>query len=555
MTETPSDPIPTTALRMDPPAGKGAMGINLMTSEDRIYATWLEPVENARGDSVKIFRLRLAIHAQGTWSAPATVTESAALVANWADFPSVARSKNGDLIAHVAEETGREGYDVVLYRSKDGSSWARLGRAHDDVAGHGTEHGFVSLLPEGDAVRAFWLDGREQAGGHGHSGGPMTLRTALITTGVAEGAVLDPRVCDCCGTSAAMTSEGPVLVYRDRSEDELRDIAIVRLGKAGAERPRTVHHDGWRVAGCPVNGPAVAAEGPRVAVAWYTYAESQHRVRMAFSSDAGKSFGSPIEVDGPRGRRAPLGRVDLVLDSQGALVSWIAVEREDAALWVRRVTPAGELGREVLITPTRAGRDSGFPRMERLADALVFAWTEVGPESHVRAASWPISAVPPAAGRSAAQAAAPASSPQISAILPDVRAMTLDGKEASLQSLRGQAVLVNVWATWCEPCRHELPELAALHTRFAKAGLNVVGVSVDRDLTTQGVAAFVARRKLPFPVWHDRADQISKLLGVTTLPASFVVDRRGALVWRSVGAVSASDTALIAAIERAMARP
>jgi peroxiredoxin len=550
------DAAPPGPARLDPPAGDGAMGINLMADGDRLYATWLEPVAKGdQGAQAKSFRLRLASFVKSAWSAPVTVTESASLVANWADFPSLARSAAGALIAHVAEEGGGEGYDVVLYRSDDGTRWSRLGRAHDDATD--TEHGFVSLLPDDNGVRAFWLDGREQAGGHGT--GAMALRTAVVGDGVTHAAILDARVCDCCGTSAAMTSDGPVLVYRDRGVDEARDIAIVRLGPSGAQSPRLVYRDGWRVAGCPVNGPAVAADGRRVVVAWYTYAESRHRVRLAFSEDAGQSFAPPIEVDGPRGRRAPLGRVDVVLLDKDAIVSWIALEREDAALLARRAAPGGALGKEVTIAPTRAGRDSGFPRMERLGDTLVFAWTEVGKPSHVRVASMPIGAVPVRA-ESVAEEAVNANVPQgaplaLGARVPDVRATTLDGKDASLEALRGQAVLVNVWATWCEPCRQELPELATLHARYQKQGLRVVGVSVDKDLPTPEVAAFVARRKLPFAVWHDAKDQLSRTLGVTTLPVSFVVDKKGTLVWRSEGAVHADDKALLAAIDSALAPP
>jgi thiol-disulfide isomerase/thioredoxin len=538
------------------------MAPNLVVSGTaELLLTWLEPEKTLEGKPAS-HRLRFARLKAGAWSEASTIARGEALVANWADFPSVAQGMDGGLVAHWAERSAGSpyAYDVILGRSTDGGrNWRRLGPAHDDKTQ--TEHGFVSLLEDGAGVRAFWLDGRETAGAEGHDShgaGAMTLRTAVLGKSLGSGELLDKRVCDCCGTSAAMTSEGPVVVYRNRDENEVRDIFILRRTKKGWSQPRAVHADGWRVPGCPVNGPSVAARGRRVVAAWYTYAEDRARVLLAFSNDAGATFGAPLEVDGPTGARAPMGRVDVVLEEDGAaLVSWLASEREEASLLVRRLTADGRKGQELLITKTGADRQSGFPRMEQLGDALFFAWTVAGTPSQVRALRLLVASVP--------QVSTPADSSQEQPTLlapltpgqpaPEYSAVTLEGAKVSLAGERGHAVLVNLWATWCEPCRFELPELAALHQRHAPKGLRIIGVSVDGQRSAAEVRDFVTRRKLPYTFWHDPADQASRAFRAETLPASFLFDKQGTLVWRTVGTVSAKDPELEAAIQRALKEP
>ncbi|MDY7227960.1 redoxin domain-containing protein [Hyalangium rubrum] len=553
---------PQEAQRFDPPAGPGAMAPNLVASgAEELLLIWLEPEESPAGKPPS-HRLRFARWKAGAWEEAVTITRGEALVANWADFPSVARGANGVLVAHWAERSGKSpyAYDVILGRSTDGGkSWRRHGPAHDDKTP--TEHGFVSLLEERAGVRAFWLDGRDTAGAEGHEGhgaGAMTLRTAVLGKSLGAGERLDGRVCDCCGTSAAMTSEGPVVVYRNRDVEEVRDIYVIRRAGKGWSPPRPVHADGWKVPGCPVNGPSVVARGRKVAVAWYTYAEDRPRVRLAFSEDAGASFGAPLEVDGARGGRVPIGRVDVALDEDGAaLVSWLAAEREQASLFVRRATADGRMGDALHVVKTQSDRQSGFPRMERLGDSLFVAWTEVGSPSHVRVVRLPVAEVPPASSP-AETASGPAGFVEPLAPgqpAPEFAAVDLEGTKVSLAGERGRAVLVNLWATWCEPCRFELPELAALHRRHAEAGLRVIGVSVDAQRTPAEIRDFVRKRELPYAFWHDPKNQSSQAFRVEMLPASFLFDRSGTLVWRRLGTVDAKDPELEAAIQRALAKP
>jgi peroxiredoxin len=294
-----------------------------------------------------------------------------------------------------------------------------------------------------------------------------------------------------------------------------------------------------------------------VAVAWYTYADARPRVLLAFSGDGGESFSAPVEVDAPRGRSAPIGRVDLVLlDGGEAVVSWLASDREEATWLARRVRPDGQVAAPFTLATTRASRDSGFPRLERAGDSLVAIWTEVATPSRIRGRRVPLASIPAefAAVPRPAEAAGSARA-EVGQPVPRIQATATAGGAVSLQDLKGEVVLVNLWATWCEPCRHELPELTALHRRYAARGLRVVAISVDRDRTLAEVAAFAERRQLPFAIWHDPTDQASGRLGARLLPSNFLVGRDGTLAWRRTGAITADDPEVMAAIERALAPP
>ena len=376
-------------IAIDPPAAAGAAAPNLVASGDAVLATWLEPSEV----SGKAHRLRFARFADKRWGPAVTIAEGATIVASWADVPSVARQDDGTLVAHWAEKFASPAggaYDVVLARSIDGgATWRRLGAPHRD--GTEAEHGFVSLVPDGDAVLALWLDGRAMAKG---AAGATALRAARVGAAIGEEQLVDDRVCDCCSTSAASTAEGPAVIYRDRGADELRDPAVSRRTGGAWSAPRAVHADGWKIAGCPVNGPMLAASGREVVAAWYTSAEQRPRVRVAFSADAGATFDRPIEIDAPRGARVPIGRIDVVIDRPGeALVSWVVSEREAGRLLVRRVARDRRRGPELELAAISAAREGGFPKLERLGADVVVAWTDTRAHT-IRAARLARGAVP-----------------------------------------------------------------------------------------------------------------------------------------------------------------
>jgi hypothetical protein len=356
------------------PAGEQSGQPNLAVGQDgQVYLSWIERLPEKR------FALKFSKKEGARWSVPRIIAEGQNWFVNWADFPSLIALPNGTLAAHwlVKNGPGPYSYDVNISRSIDGGkSWTRAVVPHRD--GTQTEHGFVSMFPAADgSLSAIWLDGREMKTGHEggdhDGGGNMTLR---YTTFGRDGqprpeTLLDERVCECCQTSAAVTSEGPVVVYRDRSEEEIRDIWIVRLREGRWSAPAPVHRDGWKIDGCPVNGPSVAAEGKRVVVAWYTGAGEKFRVQAAFSEDAGATFGEPIRIDDGD----TTGRVGVLMLKDGsALVSWLEKAASGAEVRLRRVWPGGRRGDSVIIAPTVTARASGFPRIIKARDSVVVAW-------------------------------------------------------------------------------------------------------------------------------------------------------------------------------------
>lgn len=535
-------------IRIDPPATKGAIAPNLSVSSRGVLASWIEPAANGSN------RLRVARLTGSGWNRPSTIVETKNLVANWADVPSVVEGPGGILVAHWAERAvPGEGhfYDVMLALSPDGGRrWARVGSPHRK--GVPAEHGFVSLVPEEDSVRAIWLDGSSTAvSPHGGT----TLRSALVGLTPGRNQQLDGRVCDCCSTSAARTSDASVVAYRDRTDDEVRDISVVRIGASGPESPVRVHEDGWRIPGCPVNGPAIVASGERVAVAWYTYAESRPRVVVAFSSDGARTFGAPILVDAADDQVAPIGRVSIAwasTDARDVFVTWVAAVREDAELRVRRISSTGQIGEHRVLARTRADRQSGFPRLARDGTRFVVAWTDATRGTRIRALSFGEAFVPKAFAVSTATRTEPKRRPVVQLPSASVRRIGEVGS-VSLASLRGSVVVLNVWATWCEPCRMELPVLSRLHDEFTRSGVRVVGLSMDRDASDEAIHAFARKRKVTFELWRDSNEAAASALGVTTLPRTFVFDRDANVVFDHEGALPEGDPAIAHAIRKALA--
>ena len=173
------------------------------------------------------------------------------------------------------------------------------------------------------------------------------------------------------------------MVYRDRSAQEVRDIALVRYEKGVWTKPRTVHRDNWVIAACPVNGPAISARDNRVAVAWFTASGDKPRVYVAFSRNAGDAFAAPIQVDDG----APAGRSDVqLLPDNSALVSWLERAGDRAEVRIRRIYQDGRRGAARTVATSSAERASGFPHIIWRGRDVVFAWTEPGRPAQVRAA-------------------------------------------------------------------------------------------------------------------------------------------------------------------------
>jgi hypothetical protein len=365
---------------LDAPAGPGSAEPNLALGSDGFYLTWLEPADSGR------HALRFARWNEGGWSEPGTIVERDDLFVNWADFPSLLVLDHGAMAAHWLERSGPStyAYGVRMAISRDsGATWGDVVVPHRDSAR--AEHGFVSLFPVDEGVGAVWLDGRATV-----DGDPMTLRFTALSPAGEPGPerLLDESTCDCCQTGTALTDDGPVVVYRGRTADEVRDIRIVRRVDGRWTHPEPVHRDGWVIDACPVNGPAIDASGRRVAVAWFTAATPEDRpdpqdrtdhgrVLLAFSEDGGATFGEPVRVDGG----GAMGRVDVELMTDGAAVVWLERTAAGAAVRFLILDLAGRPITGATLGSTSASRVSGFPRMVAAGNRLLFAFTEPATDS------------------------------------------------------------------------------------------------------------------------------------------------------------------------------
>jgi hypothetical protein len=367
-------------VRVDSPADLGSMEPNLLVSPGgRVFLSWIQPEKEGR------HALRFARRNGASWTEPMTIAQGDDWFINWADFPSLVEFGDGTLAAHWLQKSGvgTYAYGVRVTRSLDGGgTWVDCGWPHPPDTE--TEHGFVAMVPVPDnRILMAWLDGREFA--DSTTPNVMTLRAATMDREgrFFDAALLDDRVCDCCQNAAAVTAKGVVVVYRNRSEDEIRDIGIVRFRDGRWTKPRVLYPDGWNIAGCPVNGPSIAARDDRVAVAWFSMANQTPRVKLSFSEDGGDIFDSPLVVDDGD----PMGRVDIALFRDGsALVTWMEVVDESAEIRFRRVWPDGRVGESRAITESSPERASGFPVMAATDAEVLFAWTELGDPPSVRTA-------------------------------------------------------------------------------------------------------------------------------------------------------------------------
>ncbi len=136
--------------------------------------------------------------------------------------------------------------------------------------------------------------------------------------------------------------------------------------------------------------------------------------------------------------------------------------------------------------------------------------------------------------------------------VPAYATVSLEGDSVSLEKQRGKVVLINIWATWCHPCRDEIPELIAVHERFRARGLELIGVSVDTDGDDDAIRTFMKDYRMTFPIWRDPDERISTQFLAVGVPATFLIDKAGILRWKKTGPIAPNDTSLSSAIERAL---
>ena len=310
------------------------------------------------------------------WTNPQTLAVGSNWFVNWADFPTHAISGDQVLTSYLKKSaSGTYTYDVFLNLQKlSGEKIKEDFILNTD--GFKAEHGFVSIVAkENEGFYISWLDGRNTVekdinGNHK----PMTIRFAEITNAgdIINETELDSSVCDCCQTSITNSDQGPIVVYRDRSQEEVRDIYVTRNINDKWENPIPVHNDGWVIYGCPVNGPKVVSNSKNLAVSWFTVLDGKPTVNLSFSESYGSSFDSPIKINDLNA----IGRVDTAfLNEKEVIVSYMEGDDIGTYLRIKKVSIDGEVSDPITISKIDSGRGTGVPQLEILNDEIFIVWT------------------------------------------------------------------------------------------------------------------------------------------------------------------------------------
>ncbi len=364
---------PTEVTSIDNPAGPGSSLPRLFTDNDgNVFMSWVDENDN-------LSKLYYSKYSNMNWSDPVLIQESDSWFVNWADFPSIIAANGNPMASHWLKKIPGNTYSYnVEIASFLNNQLSKPKVPHTDHTA--TEHGFVSMTPTSDTTfYAIWLDGRNTAGGHGEHGdlsSAMSLRGAELTVSgeTLSEEELDANVCDCCNTAIAKTSSGLIAAYRNRTENEIRDIYIQKRKHGVWQESKPVHNDNWEIAACPVNGPSIDVIDNTVSVAWFTGANETATVKVAFSIDEGDSFMAPIIIDSV----SALGRVDIIAkDKNSSWISWMSRSGEAGQLNLKLVSINGEILESHIVSGMNPSRGSGFPQITETISGVMVAWTNL----------------------------------------------------------------------------------------------------------------------------------------------------------------------------------
>ena len=343
---------------------------NLVSSNGTLSLSWISSLEE--NESL----LHFSNYKDNRWTEPKNIASGNDWFVNWADFPAHAINEDLIITSYLKKSgTGTYHYDVILnLQNSSGKNIKEDFLLNTD--GVKAEHGFVSITPNNDkGFFITWLDGRntiekELDGSHK----PMTIRFAEITNNgdIINESELDAATCDCCQTSISMTNNGPIVVYRDRSNKEVRDIYSTRNIKGVWETPALLNNDGWVINGCPVNGPKVVSSLKNLAIAWFTVVNDKPIINVSFSKNDGDSFQKPIVLND----NGAIGRVDVAfLNNKEVVVSYMEFDDLGTYLRIKKVSIDGKVSKPITISKIDGGRNTGVPQLELLNDEIFIVWT------------------------------------------------------------------------------------------------------------------------------------------------------------------------------------
>lgn len=364
--------------RIDPPALPDS-GMPFLTAglDGSVYLAWTESTP------VKERALRFSKWTGADWTAPETIAQGKNWFVNWADFGSLTVLPDRSMLAHwlpSAGGVGKFGYGIrVAKRDPDRPIWKEVhGMSLEEKEDYA---GFLTFAPGLNA--AIYLsppEGKPDSASHGEHGHRKTARFIEFQADgrVASDKELDADVCSCCQTALGKTSNGWIAAYRDHLPGEIRDISVVRFADGAWTKPQTLHPDGWKINGCPTDGPALITKDSRVAIAWLTRAGDQPKVQLALSVDNGRTFAKPVRVDSGK----PLGRPAITaFDDSSYLITWLEKTDSQVEIRIRRVGFDGVASDAQIVSQAPLGRASGFPKIIVSGEQIFLSWRD----EHVRA--------------------------------------------------------------------------------------------------------------------------------------------------------------------------
>ena len=347
---------------------------NFFSNNENLYLSWIEK-ETAENSETNL--LKYALLKNNRWQEPQIISKGDKWFVNWADFPTLAVNAQGWMASHWLAKSNEGTYDYnvnISVSDSGGVNWKMPFIPHTDTLP--AEYGFVSMMPQNDKIMAVWLDGRFTKDDSAANGGAMTLRTAAFDSAgiISDEMLLDDRICDCCQTDLVQSDLGTFVVYRNRTENEIRDIYFMQKKGKKWSKPKAVFADKWKISGCPVNGPAIASLNKSVAVSWFSAPEGEAKVKVAFFNEKGNAFEPPFIIS----EHLPLGRVDVVLVNENtAWVSWLETKGDNASIKLAEVDRENGVLWQTDLIDTSAARSSGFPVMEKIGNNIWFTWTKV----------------------------------------------------------------------------------------------------------------------------------------------------------------------------------
>lgn len=359
--------------RVDPPAQPGSGMPHLTSGADgAVYLTWTEPADE------KEHALRFAQWNGSRWTEPETIMQGRNWFVNWGDFGSLSVSPKGWMLAHWlarSQEGSKYGYGIhVARRDPAQPRWREIhGMSIDEKSDYA---GFLAFAP--GAAGAIYLSppqDKHSTAAHEEHSHRKTVRFVSFLPDGSPGAdlELDSDACSCCPTAIGKTRSGLVAAYRDHLPGEIRDISVVRFIDGVWTKPRTLHPDGWRINGCPTDGPSLVSSGSNVAITWLTRANGEPKIQVSFSKDEGRTFGQPVRIDGGNA----LGRPSIAaLDSDRYLIAWLEKSGESTEVRMRRVAADGKLTAPIKISQAPPGRAAGFPKIAVSGEQVLLAWRD-----------------------------------------------------------------------------------------------------------------------------------------------------------------------------------